>query len=144
MCKRVSCYWLSGSRRCKIHVTLIFKVSCTKRLINIGTFSSNDIASHLGRSESTDSSYSRKVNFNTNSNTSHIVGFSKILFEHASFLWSKTTCFQYTRECYKNICFNPLTPNDLQRRRVVSPLRMEIPNKNMREKPTKTPIIRSV
>jgi hypothetical protein len=40
--------------------------------------------------------------------------------------------------------FNPLTPNDLQRRRAVSPLTMKIPNKNMREKPTNIPILLSV
>jgi tRNA U34 5-methylaminomethyl-2-thiouridine-forming methyltransferase MnmC len=28
---------------------------------------------------------------------------------------------------------NPLTPNDLQRRRAVSPLKIKIPGKNMRE-----------
>jgi hypothetical protein len=57
--------------------------------------------------------------------------------------------------CLKNYClfstfeveylhFNPLTPNDLQRRRVVSPLNIKIPSKNMREKPTNTPFIHSV
>jgi hypothetical protein len=35
----------------------------------------------------------------------------------------------------------PLTPNDLQRRRAVSPLKIKIPSKNMREKSTNTPII---
>jgi hypothetical protein len=39
---------------------------------------------------------------------------------------------------------NPLTPNALQRRRAVSPLKSKIPSKNMREKPTNTPIIHSV
>jgi hypothetical protein len=39
---------------------------------------------------------------------------------------------------------NPLTPNDLQRRRAMSPLKIKIPCKNMREKPTHTPIIHSV
>jgi hypothetical protein len=39
---------------------------------------------------------------------------------------------------------NPLTPNDLQRRRAVNPLKIKIPSKNMREKPTNTPIISSV
>jgi hypothetical protein len=38
----------------------------------------------------------------------------------------------------------PLTPNDLQGRRAVSPLKIKIPSKNMREKPTNTPIIHSV
>jgi hypothetical protein len=37
-----------------------------------------------------------------------------------------------------------LTPNDLQRRRAVRPLKIKIPSKNMREKPTNTPIIHSV
>jgi hypothetical protein len=36
---------------------------------------------------------------------------------------------------------NPLTPKD---RRAVSPLKIEIPGKNMREKPTNTTIINSV
>jgi hypothetical protein len=39
---------------------------------------------------------------------------------------------------------NPLTPNDLKRRGVVSPLKIRIPSKNMREKPSNTPIIHSV
>jgi hypothetical protein len=39
--------------------------------------------------------------------------------------------------------FNPLMPNDLERRRAVSPLKIN-PSKNMREKPTNTPIIHSV
>jgi hypothetical protein len=39
---------------------------------------------------------------------------------------------------------NPLTPNDLQRCRAVIPLKIKIPSKNMREKPTNTPIIHSV
>jgi hypothetical protein len=38
----------------------------------------------------------------------------------------------------------PLTPNDLQRRHAVSPLQIKIPTKNMREKPTNTPIIHLV
>jgi hypothetical protein len=47
--------------------------------------------------------------------------------------------------CWK-ICvdmINPLTPNDLQRRRAMSPLKITIPSNNMREKPTNTPIIHS-
>jgi hypothetical protein len=40
--------------------------------------------------------------------------------------------------------FNPLTPNDLQTRRAVNPLKIKIPSKNIREKPTITPIIHSV
>jgi hypothetical protein len=43
-----------------------------------------------------------------------------------------------------HIKFNPLTPNDLKRRRTVSYLKIKIPSKNMREKPTNTPIIHSV
>jgi hypothetical protein len=39
---------------------------------------------------------------------------------------------------------NPLTPNGLYRRRVVIPSKIEIHSKNMREKPTNTPIIHSV
>jgi precorrin-3B methylase len=39
---------------------------------------------------------------------------------------------------------NPLTPNDLKRRRAVNPLKIKIPCQNMREKPTNTPIIHSV
>jgi hypothetical protein len=38
------------------------------------------------------------------------------------------------------LCINPLTPNDLERRRAVSPLKIKIPSKNMREKPTNTPL----
>jgi hypothetical protein len=39
---------------------------------------------------------------------------------------------------------NPLTPNDLLRRRAVSPLKIEIPSKNMDKKPTNETIIHSV
>jgi V8-like Glu-specific endopeptidase len=39
---------------------------------------------------------------------------------------------------------NPLTLNDLQSRRTVSPLKIKIPNKNMCEKPTNATIIHSV
>jgi hypothetical protein len=39
---------------------------------------------------------------------------------------------------------NPLTPNDIYMRRVVSPLKIKILRKNMREKLTNTPIIHSV
>jgi hypothetical protein len=39
---------------------------------------------------------------------------------------------------------NPLTPKDLQRRGAVSPLKVTIPSKNMREKPTNATIIHSV
>jgi hypothetical protein len=42
------------------------------------------------------------------------------------------------------LSINPLTPNDLRKRRVVSPLKIKIASKNMREKPTNTPIIHSV
>jgi hypothetical protein len=40
--------------------------------------------------------------------------------------------------------FNPLTPNDLKRRRAVSHLKIKIPSKNVREKPTNITIIHSV
>jgi hypothetical protein len=50
--------------------------------------------------------------------------------------------------CYVNffrfLSINPLTPNDLWRRCAVSPLKIKNPSKNMREKPTNTPIIHSV
>jgi hypothetical protein len=46
--------------------------------------------------------------------------------------------------CVFLVCVNPLTPNDLKRRRTVSPLKIKIPSKNMREKPTDQPIIHSV
>jgi hypothetical protein len=39
---------------------------------------------------------------------------------------------------------NPLTPNDLQRRRAVSSLKIKIPGKNVREKATNAPINHSV
>jgi hypothetical protein len=42
------------------------------------------------------------------------------------------------------LLINPLTPNDLQRCRTVSPLEIKIPSKNMRENPTNTTIIPSV
>jgi hypothetical protein len=41
-------------------------------------------------------------------------------------------------------CINHLTPDDLQRRRAVNHLKIKIPSKNMREKPTNTTIIHSV
>jgi hypothetical protein len=44
----------------------------------------------------------------------------------------------------QNLKINPLTPNDLQRRSSVSPLKIKIPSKNMREKPTNAPIIHSI
>jgi hypothetical protein len=45
---------------------------------------------------------------------------------------------------YSNPAPNHLTPNDLQRRRAVNPLKFKIPSKNMREKPTNTQFIHSV
>jgi hypothetical protein len=39
---------------------------------------------------------------------------------------------------------NTLTPNNLKRRRAVGTLKIKIPSKNMREKPTNTPINHSV
>jgi hypothetical protein len=44
----------------------------------------------------------------------------------------------------KYLELNPLTPNELQRRRAVSPLKIKIPSKIMREKPTNAQIIYSV
>jgi hypothetical protein len=41
-------------------------------------------------------------------------------------------------------CLNHLTPNDLQRRRAVSPLKIKITSKNMHEKPANATIIHSV
>jgi hypothetical protein len=43
----------------------------------------------------------------------------------------------------KKSVLNPLTANDLQRRRAVNPLKIKIPSKNMHQKPTNTPIIHS-
>jgi hypothetical protein len=40
--------------------------------------------------------------------------------------------------------FNSLTPNDLQKRRAVSLLKINIPSKNIRENPTNATIIHSV
>jgi hypothetical protein len=54
------------------------------------------------------------------------------------------TQFVLKRWWLNRININPLTPNDLERRRAVSPLKIKIPSKNMREKPTNTPIILSV
>jgi hypothetical protein len=39
---------------------------------------------------------------------------------------------------------NPFTPKDLKRRRAVSRLKVKIPSKNMRKKPTNATIIHSV
>jgi hypothetical protein len=50
-----------------------------------------------------------------------------------------SSCFEW-----KNYYINPLTPNDLQRLRSVNPLKIKIPNKNMREKPTNTSTIHLV
>jgi hypothetical protein len=44
--------------------------------------------------------------------------------------------------CYTSV--NPLTPNDLQIRRAVSPLKIKILSKNIGEKPTNAAIIHSV
>jgi hypothetical protein len=49
-----------------------------------------------------------------------------------------------TAGSFEGLVISPLTPNDLKRRRAVSPLKIKIPSKNMREKPTNTPIIHSV
>jgi hypothetical protein len=48
------------------------------------------------------------------------------------------------RICFACHIINPLTPNDLYRGRAVSPLKIKIPSKNMREKSTTTPVIHSV
>jgi hypothetical protein len=53
-----------------------------------------------------------------------------------------TNCVQIS--ALLTFTFNPLTPNDLQRRRAVIPLKIKIPSKIMREKPTNTTIIHSV
>jgi hypothetical protein len=48
------------------------------------------------------------------------------------------------RPLYETHCkVNPFTPNDLQRRRAVSALKIKIRSKNMREKPTNATIIHS-
>jgi hypothetical protein len=47
-------------------------------------------------------------------------------------------------KCSETLAFNALTPNNLLRHRAVSPLKIKIPSKNMREKPTNTPIINYV
>jgi hypothetical protein len=44
---------------------------------------------------------------------------------------------------FQIIGVNPLTLNDLRRRRAVIPLKIKIPSKNMREKPTNATIIHS-
>jgi hypothetical protein len=49
----------------------------------------------------------------------------------------------YTR-ILRGTFLNPVTPNDILNRRAVSPLKIKIPSKNMREKPTNTQIINSV
>jgi hypothetical protein len=51
-------------------------------------------------------------------------------------------CGKKKEHCGDSI--NPLTPNDLQIRRAISPLKIKIPSKNMREKTTNTPIMHSV
>jgi hypothetical protein len=64
-------------------------------------------------------------------------------------LQSVVTCHHYGTSCLhrrnpSSSPINPLTPNDLKRRRAVSPLKIKIPGKNMREKPANTQIIHSV
>ena len=54
------------------------------------------------------------------------------------------TYIKLDRGIYGSVQFNTLTLNDLQRRRAVSPLKIKIASKNMREKPINTPIINSV
>jgi hypothetical protein len=71
--------------------------------------------------------------------------------------WAFRQRFPSERRCVQNTpnnkpyskqqtrqCIDPLTPNDLQRRRPVSPLKIKISSKNMYEEPTNTPIIHSV
>jgi hypothetical protein len=59
---------------------------------------------------------------------------------------NRDICFTLLRAFWIPVrqSFNTLTPNDLKKRRTVSPLKIKIPSKNMREKPTNTPIIHSV
>jgi hypothetical protein len=61
--------------------------------------------------------------------------------EFQSSVFCATKCRRYLYACSLS---NPLTPNDLQRRRAVSPLKIKIPSKNMREKPTNATISHSV
>jgi hypothetical protein len=86
---------------------------------------------------------------------SHAFSFLIIfLFSFSSSEWSATTrgllyasFVPYHRLGFEGLVDqlnNVLTPNDLQRRRAVNPLKIKIPGKNMREKPTNTPIIHSV
>jgi hypothetical protein len=65
-------------------------------------------------------------------------------FSSATFLILKTTERYTIINVYLSSCkvtVIPLPKNDLQIRRAVSPLKIKIPSKNMREKPTNTPII---
>jgi hypothetical protein len=48
------------------------------------------------------------------------------------------------KERLEEAVVNSLTPNDLQKRRAVRPLKIKIPTKIMREKETNTPTIHSV
>jgi hypothetical protein len=60
-------------------------------------------------------------------------------------LWLKKSKTKIIVNCdWNKFGYNPLTPNNWQRRRAVSPLNTKIPSKNMREKPTNTPIIHTV
>jgi hypothetical protein len=45
---------------------------------------------------------------------------------------------------YDYTIINPLSPKDLRSHHAVSPLKIKIPSKNMRKKPTNAPIIHSV
>jgi hypothetical protein len=61
-----------------------------------------------------------------------------------TFLAERSVRSNYLKDNASSGSVNPLTPNDLYRRRAVSPLKIKIPSKNMRQKPTNIPIIHSV
>jgi hypothetical protein len=48
--------------------------------------------------------------------------------------WSRSVKDQQMHHSFNVLLLNPLTPNDLQSRSAVSPIKIKIPNKNMREK----------
>jgi hypothetical protein len=70
-----------------------------------------------------------------------------LLYSISAHFWilSCTRWLQSPFSCPKNkINVNPLTPNDLERRHAVSPLKIKIPCKSISKKPTNKPIIHSV
>jgi hypothetical protein len=69
---------------------------------------------------------------------------SRAFSQHGYSLTEHKDILQYRCGGRTHPMLNPLTPNDLQRRRAVSPLKIKISSKNMREKPTNTQIIYSV